>query len=119
MAETAVERRGVSIALACRAFGVSETCYRYSPKLKDENDVIADLLTGLTDAEAETLYRDALQLVENSSPRHTQRVIYFANIASLMEDMNRLPEAEEWLRKALELRRDLEGRERVALACIN
>ena len=32
MAETAVERRGVSIALACRAFGVSETCYRYSPK---------------------------------------------------------------------------------------
>jgi hypothetical protein len=50
MAETAVERRGVSIALACRAFGVSETCYRYSPKLKDENEVIADLLTGLTDA---------------------------------------------------------------------
>lgn len=50
MAENAVERRGVSIALACRAFGVSETCYRYSPKLKDENEVIADLLTGLTDA---------------------------------------------------------------------
>ena len=50
MAETAVERRGVSIALACRAFGVSETCYRYSPNLKDENEVIADLLMGLTDA---------------------------------------------------------------------
>jgi putative transposase len=50
MAETAVERRGVSISLACRAFGVSETCYRYSPKLKDENEVIADLLMGLTDA---------------------------------------------------------------------
>ena len=50
MAETAVERRGVSIALACRAFGVSETCYRYSPKSKAENEVIADLLTGLTDA---------------------------------------------------------------------
>ena len=50
MAETAVERRGVSIALACRAFGVSETCYRYSAKLKAENEVIADLLTGLTDA---------------------------------------------------------------------
>jgi hypothetical protein len=42
MAETAVERRGVSIALACRAFGVSETCYRYSAKLKAENEVIAD-----------------------------------------------------------------------------
>ena len=40
MAENAVARRGVSIALACRAFGVSETCYRYSPKLKDENEEI-------------------------------------------------------------------------------
>ena len=50
MAEKAVTRRGVSIALACRAFGVSETCYRYSPKLKAENEEIADLLVGLTDA---------------------------------------------------------------------
>ena len=50
MAEKAVARRGVSIALACRAFGVSETCYLYSLKLKDENEVIADLLVGLTDA---------------------------------------------------------------------
>ena len=55
MAQTAVERRGlggqvISIALACRTFGVSETCYRYSPKLKDESELIADLLTGLTGA---------------------------------------------------------------------
>jgi len=50
MAETAVKRRGVSIALAVRAFGASETCCRSSPKLKDGTDVIADLLTGLTDA---------------------------------------------------------------------
>ena len=50
MAETAVERRGISIALACRAFDVSETCYRYSPKLDDENEQIADLLLGLTTA---------------------------------------------------------------------
>ncbi|SIS78159.1 putative transposase [Insolitispirillum peregrinum] len=49
MAETAVKQRNVSIALACRTFDVSETCYRYRPKLKDENEVIADLLTGLTD----------------------------------------------------------------------
>lgn len=49
MAKTALERRGVSIALACYAFGVSETCYRYSLKLKDENEVIARLLTGMTD----------------------------------------------------------------------
>ena len=50
MDEKAVARHQVSIALACRAFGVSETCYRYSPKLKDENEEIADLLVGLTDA---------------------------------------------------------------------
>jgi putative transposase len=50
MAETAVARRGVSIALACRTFGVSETCYRYSPLLSDENEQIADLLVGLTTA---------------------------------------------------------------------
>jgi hypothetical protein len=42
--------RGASIALACRAFGVSETCYRYGPKQRAENEEIADLLTGLTDA---------------------------------------------------------------------
>ena len=50
MAETAVARRRASSALACRAFGVSETCYRYGPKLRAENEEIADLLVGLTDA---------------------------------------------------------------------
>ena len=41
-------QKGVSIALACRTFGVSETCYRYERKLSDENERIADLLIGLT-----------------------------------------------------------------------
>lgn len=50
MAENAVARRGASIASACRTFGVSETCYCYGPKLRAENEEIADLLTGLTDA---------------------------------------------------------------------
>jgi putative transposase len=50
MAEKAVVRHGVSIALACRAFGLSEICYRYSPKLKAENEEVVDLLVGLTDA---------------------------------------------------------------------
>lgn len=50
MAVKAVEERGVSIALTCRTFGLSETCYRYSPKLKAENDRIGDLLIGLTHA---------------------------------------------------------------------
>ncbi len=50
MAEKAVARRTASIALACQAFRVSETCYRYGPKLRAENEEIAELLTGLTDA---------------------------------------------------------------------
>ena len=32
-----------------RAYGVSETCSHYSPKRDEENEVIADLLVGLTD----------------------------------------------------------------------
>ena len=35
--------------LACRAFGISEACYRYRPKLKLENAVIANCLVRLTD----------------------------------------------------------------------
>lgn len=48
MAGKAVAQKGVSVALACRTFGVSETCYRYCHKLGDENEQIADLLIGLT-----------------------------------------------------------------------
>jgi putative transposase len=44
MAVNAVTRHGVSIALACRTFRISETCYRYCPVLSDENDKIADWL---------------------------------------------------------------------------
>ena len=48
LAEKAVATKGVSIALACRAYGVSETCLRYSPKRDEENEMIADLFVGLT-----------------------------------------------------------------------
>jgi len=50
MAEWAVCHRSASIALACRAFSISETCYRYQPKLSDENELIADWLIALTTA---------------------------------------------------------------------
>ena len=48
MAMNAVAGHGVSVALACRAFEISETCYRYSPVLSDENEEIADWLERLT-----------------------------------------------------------------------
>ena len=50
MAGKAVAQKGISIALACRTFGVSETCYRYEGKCSDENQLIADLLVALTQA---------------------------------------------------------------------
>lgn len=50
MALWAVQHRRLSIASACRTFGISETCYRYKPKLSDENELIADLLLALTKA---------------------------------------------------------------------
>jgi putative transposase len=49
MAMNAVTQRGTSIALACRTFQISETCYRYSPVLSDENEEIADWLERLTE----------------------------------------------------------------------
>ena len=48
MAVNAVETRAVSIALACRTFQISETCYRYERKFDDENAEIADWLVRLT-----------------------------------------------------------------------
>jgi putative transposase len=48
MAKQLVAQRGVSIALACATFTISQSCYRYTPKLAGENEVIADWLTRLT-----------------------------------------------------------------------
>ena len=48
MAKQAVGQHGVSIALACRTFQISETCFRYQPKLSDENALIAEWLIRLT-----------------------------------------------------------------------
>jgi putative transposase len=48
MAVESVAQHGVSIALACRTFQISETCYRYERKLSDENAVIAEWLVRLT-----------------------------------------------------------------------
>ena len=48
MAKRAVADHGVSIRLACSAFAVSETCYRYEARRSAENDEIADWLIRLT-----------------------------------------------------------------------
>ncbi len=50
MAQQAVAVRGVSVALACRAFAISQRCYRYVSLLADENDEIEDWLVALAKA---------------------------------------------------------------------
>lgn len=48
MAQRAVTEKGISIRHACSVFTISETCYRYQPKLDAENALIADWLLRLT-----------------------------------------------------------------------
>ena len=47
LAQKAVIDKTISIRLSCELFSISETCYRYKPKLSDENTVIADWLLRL------------------------------------------------------------------------
>ncbi len=49
MAKVAVAQHGVAFNLACTAFGISETCYRYQAKRQAENEEIANWLIRLTD----------------------------------------------------------------------
>jgi putative transposase len=47
MVQQAVSNHVVSIRLACLAFSISETCYRYQEILVSENEDIADRLIDL------------------------------------------------------------------------
>ena len=82
MAKTSVERRGVSIALACRAFVVSETCYRYQAVLSSENAQIADWLLRLTQAHKRVyrIYRE-LELNLRIKPRRRIKRDYPSELA--------------------------------------
>ena len=53
VAQNAVANRSVSIRLACSAVGISETCYRYQPKLSSENEDIANWLIKLTEQDSD------------------------------------------------------------------
>jgi putative transposase len=44
MAKLATEKYKVNVKLVCLTFKISETCYRYQPKLSQENTLIADWL---------------------------------------------------------------------------
>lgn len=48
MVEQSIIKHKITIKLAYSAFKISETCYRYKPKLSSENEIIADWLLRLT-----------------------------------------------------------------------
>jgi putative transposase len=50
LAHEVVNADKMHIALSCRTFMISETCYRYTPILKNENLKIAELLLTLTES---------------------------------------------------------------------
>ncbi len=49
MAHKVVSAQGVCIRLACVAFRISESCYRYERKLDADNEEVANWLIKLTD----------------------------------------------------------------------
>jgi len=50
MAKRAVSERGACIRVACQAFAISESCFRYERKLDAENTEVANWLLRLTDS---------------------------------------------------------------------
>ena len=48
LAHIAVMEKKIPICIACEIFSISETCYRYQAKLRDENAIIAGWLLLLT-----------------------------------------------------------------------
>lgn len=65
MAQHAVANRNVTIRMACAAFCISETCYRYQPVNDDENAQIADLLVDLTDKETDWGFGQCFHYLRN------------------------------------------------------
>lgn len=53
LAQHSVARYSISIRKACRWFGISETGYRYQPKMAAENDEIAQWLVTLTSEQSD------------------------------------------------------------------
>lgn len=48
MAIAVIKSNPIGIRFVCQLFSISETCYRYTPKLSSKNDKIADWLVRLT-----------------------------------------------------------------------
>lgn len=78
MARDAVARRGVSIRLACEAFGVSQTCYRYERQRNAENEQIADWLLRLTDNHCG--FNRSMQRFDGIVQRVYRSLVFYADV---------------------------------------
>jgi putative transposase len=59
MAQQAVRDKAIPIRLACQAFRISESCYRYEAKNNAENELIANWLAYSSDRDrAFQIHRD-------------------------------------------------------------
>lgn len=84
LALQSVANRNISIRLACRIFMVSETCYRYQPKLCNENAEIAQCLVKLTNDESDWgfgLCFDYLRNVKGKSWNHKRVYRLYCELA--------------------------------------
>ena len=84
MAKQAISEWGLSIRVACLAFGISETCYRYQAVLSDENEEIADWLVRLTHNQKDWdfgLCRDYLRNVKGFAWNHKRIYRIYCELA--------------------------------------
>ena len=84
MAQQAVSDHNVSIRLACQAFSISETCYRYQSILSSENEEIAEWLVHLTEKESDWgfgLCFDYLRNVEGFTWNHKRVYRIYCELA--------------------------------------
>ena len=84
MAQHVVSSKKISIKLACLAFRISESCYRYQAKLSSENAEIADWLVKLTENETDWgfgLCYDYLRNVEGFEWNHKRVYRIYCELA--------------------------------------
>ena len=84
MAKESVMSGSSSIRLACKIYGISETCYRYDAKYSDENILIADWLIRLTTEHSDWgfgLCRDYLRNVQGFEWNHKRIYRIYCELA--------------------------------------
>lgn len=84
LALEAMAENSISIRLACETFAISETCYRYTPRLSSENIEIADMLVDLVEDQSDWgfgLCFDYMRNVKNKPWNHKRVYRIYCELA--------------------------------------